>query len=296
MMSVTPAALSPSIDLNELLDDDRGEAEGQLVDHEHRGIVQHGDRQREHLLLPTGERVSPLAAAIRQGGEELVDPVRPPPELVAIGAVDEAAHLEVLRHGHRAEDALAARQEMDAEPRTLLGRGVGDVPTVEADRATRRDLQAGGDVQRRRLPGPVGPEEREHLAPLHLEVDAEEDLDVPVAEVDVAQLQDRDLFGIGLLAPVLLQLLLELDHHEGEVVADEVRAPDDHEGAEDGGGDHDDQHRGPDAEDAVEQGGQDRSSGGPDEEDVDAAHRPDHPAQPVGGHRGEDRADHGEAR
>ena len=52
---------------------------------------------------------------------------------------------------------------------------------------------------------------------------------MPVAEVDAAQLEDRDRLGIGLLAPVLLQLLLELHDHEGEVVADEVRAPDDQE-------------------------------------------------------------------
>ena len=40
------------------------------------------------------------------------------------------------------------------------------------------------------------------------------------------------LLGIGLLAPVLLELLLELDHDQGEVVADEVGAADDQEGAD----------------------------------------------------------------
>ena len=40
------------------------------------------------------------------------------------------------------------------------------------------------------------------------------------------------------LAPVLLQLLLELDDDEGEVVADEVRAADDHEAPDDGRRDH----------------------------------------------------------
>ena len=104
---------------------------------------------------------------------------------------------------------------------------------------------------------------------------------MPVAEVDIAELQDRDLRGIGLLPLVLLLLLLELDHHEREVVADEVGAADDHEGAEDGGRDHDDQHRGPDADDAVEECREDRTSGGPDEEDVDAP-RPQPPIRAGG--------------
>ena len=130
--------LQPVDDLDQLLDDDRGQAERQLVDHEHRGVVQHGDGQREHLLLPTRERVRPLAAAILDGGKELVDPLCPAAQLGAIGAVDEPAHLEVLRHRHGTEDAFAARQEVDAEARPLFRRGVGDVPAVEPHRAARR--------------------------------------------------------------------------------------------------------------------------------------------------------------
>ena len=52
---------------------------------------------------------------------------------------------------------------------------------------------------------------------------------MPVAEVDAAQLQDRDACGILFLSPVLLELLLQLHHHQREVVADEVRAADDEE-------------------------------------------------------------------
>ena len=96
----------------------------------------------EHLLLPTGESVGPFAAAILEGREQLVDPLRPTAEFVAIGAVDEPAHLEVLRHGHRTEDAFASRQQVDAEPGALLGRGVGDVPAVQPYHATGGDLQA----------------------------------------------------------------------------------------------------------------------------------------------------------
>ena len=159
---------------------------------------------------------------------------------------------------------------MDAQPGPLLGRRVGDVPTVQPDHATGRRLQAGGDIKRGRLAGPVGPEKGEHLSSLHLEIHAEEDLHVPVAEVDVAQLQDRDVGRIGLLALVLLLLLLELDHHQGEIVrmkcalrmimkppmmvegimmiSTAARTPND----------------------AVEHGSEDGAPGRPDEEDVDA--------------------------
>ena len=66
----------------------------------------------QHLLLPTREGVGPLSTALLQGGKEIVDPVGPPAQLGLVGAVDEATHFEVLRHRHRAEDALPTLQEM----------------------------------------------------------------------------------------------------------------------------------------------------------------------------------------
>ena len=159
-------------------------------------------------------------------------------EVGPVAPIGEAAHLQVLRDGHLAEDAPAAGQEVDAEPRTLLGRGVGDGAAVEAhDAALGRD-EPGRHPQRRRLARAVGARAGQDLAAPHLEADVEEHLDVPVAEVDVVELQDRDGLRIGRLAPVLLLLLLELEHDEGEVVADEVRAADDHDAADDRGWDH----------------------------------------------------------
>ncbi len=141
--------------------------------------------------------------------------------------------------------------------------------------------EPGGDLERGRLPGSVGAEQREDLAPPHLEADVEEHLDVPVAEVDVVELQDRDGLGIRGLAPVLLLLLLELEDDEGEVVADEVRAADDHEAADDRGGDHDDEHGGSRAEGLVESGREHGATGGPDEEEVDGADRAGQAAEVV---------------
>ena len=57
-------------DLNELVDDDRREPERQLVDHEHLGVVQQRDGERQHLLLPTGQRCRPAVLFARQHGEE----------------------------------------------------------------------------------------------------------------------------------------------------------------------------------------------------------------------------------
>ena len=76
------------------------------------------------------------------------------------------------------------------------------------------------DPQDRRLAGAVGAEQREHLAPPDLEADVEQHLDVAVGEVDGVDLERRDVLGLGLLAPVLLELLAQLGHDQRQVVAD----------------------------------------------------------------------------
>ena len=101
----------------------------------------------------------------------------------------------------------------------LLGGDVGDRAAVQAHDAARRRAEAGDDPQDRRLAGAVGAEQREHLAPAHLEADVEQDLHLAVGEVDVVDLDGRDLLGIVLLASVLVQLLAQLGDHQRQVVA-----------------------------------------------------------------------------
>ena len=70
------------------------------------------------------------------------------------------------------------------------------------------------------LPGAVRAEQREHLAPAHLEADVEQHLDLAVGEVDGVDLDRRDLLGLGLLAPVLRELLAQLGDDQRQVVLD----------------------------------------------------------------------------
>ena len=117
-----------------------------------------------------------------------------------VAAVDVGAHLEVLADRHLREHALAAGQQVDAVLHALLGRDVGDRRAVQPHDAARRRAEPGDDAQDRRLARAVRAEQREHLAPLHLEADVEQDLDVAVGEVDVVDLDRRDVLGVGLLA------------------------------------------------------------------------------------------------
>ena len=64
----------------------------------------------------------------------------------------------------------------------------GDVLALERDRSGRGCLQAADGLEQRRLAGAVGAEQGDDLAPLHLEVDAEEDLHRAVADVDALAL------------------------------------------------------------------------------------------------------------
>ena len=79
----------------------------------------------------------------------------------------------------------------DPEPGAGHGVGVGDVAPVEGDGARRRVDQAGDGLEEGRLAGAVGAEDGDHLAFLHLEVDAEQDLHTAVAGVDAPTGQQR---------------------------------------------------------------------------------------------------------
>ena len=114
-------------------------------------------------------------------------------EVGVVAAVHERRHLQVLVDGHRREHALAAEQDADPELRPLLGRDVGDGAAVEPHDAASGVPRPGDDAQDRRLAGAVGAEQREHLAASDLEADVEQHLHRAVGEVDVGDLQGRDV-------------------------------------------------------------------------------------------------------
>ena len=84
-----------------------------------------------------------------------------------------------------------------------------------------------------RLARAVRAEQRDGLALLHVEVDAEEHLHRAVREVDVRELQQRYRFVRDEASGVLLLLLEQLLHDEREVVADEARPVDEQRTSDD---------------------------------------------------------------
>ena len=77
-----------------------------------------------------------------------------------------------------------------ARPGQLVGPHAVDVAPEDVEAPLRRLHLPAGHAQRRRLPGPVRSEQRQHRPVGHREVDAVEDLDLPVGGVDPPQLQD----------------------------------------------------------------------------------------------------------
>src|SRR3546814_19920375 len=91
-------------------------------------------------------------------------------------AAQEGAHLQVLRDRHLAEHVVDLRHIADAAAHDAVGSPAGDVAAVEADRAAAQAEQSEDRLQRRRLAGPVGPDDADDLAPPHGAVDAVTDV------------------------------------------------------------------------------------------------------------------------
>ncbi|MEZ5208836.1 MAG: hypothetical protein R2690_18110 [Acidimicrobiales bacterium] len=142
-------------------------------------------------------------------------------------AVEPAGDAQVLGDAQRREHALAAGHHGDAELGDLVRRGVGDVTALEDDGAGVGLDHAGDGLQQGRLAGAVGAEQRHDLALVDLDVDVEEDLDVAVAHVELAdqQLLERPL-------PGLVEELAAGGHrrpHVGDVLLEQLaRRGDDH--------------------------------------------------------------------
>jgi hypothetical protein len=110
-----------------------------------------------------------------------------------LGTERELTDLYVLPHDQPPEEPLATGILYNAETDATLGFDVGDGPSAETDHSARRDPEPADDPQQRGLPGAVGAEEGQDLPFCDLDVDVEEDLHRAVAEVEVADLEQRRL-------------------------------------------------------------------------------------------------------
>ncbi len=171
--------------LEQQLDDGGCQPEGQLVDDEELRLGDEGHAERELLLLATGEVAGELVPALLQPGEgreHLVDA-----GLDVLGVLlgeEPRAGLEVLLHRESGEHGLATGDLDDAGLGRLHGIGVGDVAAVEEDGAADGVDEAADGLEQGGFAGAVGAEQRDDLVLLHLDVDAEQDLDSVVLDVD----------------------------------------------------------------------------------------------------------------
>ena len=173
-------------DVEELLDDHRCQAEGELVDHQQLRLGDERLAEREHLLLAAREVARLLRPPSLEDGEVLEHLLGRSLDVLGILAEQPAGEVEVLLDGQGREDALAAGHEDDPLGRRLVRVGERDVVAVVDDGAGARLGEAGDGVEERRLPGAVGAEKRHDLALVDLEVDVEQHLRLSVRHVEAA--------------------------------------------------------------------------------------------------------------
>ena len=93
-------------DLENLLDQQRGQAHRRLIHQNHLGLSHQGAAHGQHLLLTAGKGACQLAFALFQAGEPLVDIGH---RFGHIGRIRESSHLQVLFHRHLGEDVPSFR-------------------------------------------------------------------------------------------------------------------------------------------------------------------------------------------
>ena len=170
----------------DLLDDNRRKALGRLIQHQkpRAGAQDSGDRQ--HLLL-----------AARQFGALAVEP------LLEIGKqFEDLIQRQPARAHDRRQQQIFADVEAGENP-ALLGakshpharnpvrRCPDDILVAETDRAGALADNPHHRFQRRRLAGAVASEQRHHLAGVHIEVDAVEDVRLAVPGFEILNRQHR---------------------------------------------------------------------------------------------------------
>src|SRR5438067_3201218 len=132
------------------LDQRRREPQRGLVEEDQPRARHQRARDREHLLLPAGERARRLPPPLGEDREVGRDALEVVLHLAAVTA-DVGAHLEVFPHGQVREDAAALGAVGDAGPEDRGGGGAVDRRAVEDDAPARRPEQPGDRAQRRRL-------------------------------------------------------------------------------------------------------------------------------------------------
>ena len=181
-------------DLEDLLDEDRGQPHRRLVEQQERRMRHQRTADRAHLLLAARHRPGLLRLPLGQAREQMEDALEILLQPALVLAL-ERAHLEVLEHGHPREQLPPLGRLGDAAGDDVVRGVVGDVLAAEPDLAAARVVEPVDRAQGRRLARAVGAEQRDDLAVAHLERHALERVNRAVVGVDVFELEDRGLDG-----------------------------------------------------------------------------------------------------
>ncbi len=171
-------------DLVELVDDDRGQAHGELVEQQDLGIGRQRPGHGEHALLAARQRARQLLAPAGQRGEPLEG--RSSTQATLQPGPAERVHEQVLRDRQVREDRSALGDHADAGPGQLLG-GVPPQPAARhLDRPGGQGQLTRDRLEQGRLAGAVRAEQRHRRTRPHLEGDPVQHLDaaVPGPHVD----------------------------------------------------------------------------------------------------------------
>src|SRR5262249_42205353 len=165
-------------DGEEALDDDGGEAEGELVEEKELGLAGQGAADCEHLLLAAGEEPGAAVAELAEGWKV---PVRD----LLVELLSPVAEAEVLLDGEAVEDAASFGDVRDALPGTCAGRDAGEVVAVVGDPSCDRVDDSRDDPQGGRLACAVCAEQRDDLPGADGQVDVADDGRLVVARGQV---------------------------------------------------------------------------------------------------------------
>jgi hypothetical protein len=117
------------------------------------GAFHQRDRHGQDLALAAAQGACRRAALLAQHGEALVELGH---ALPGMRAIDEAAHLQVLGHGHRAEDVALLRHEGQPLPADGGCAEARDVAALEQHLSAAWPQQPGDELEQRRFARTIG--------------------------------------------------------------------------------------------------------------------------------------------
>src|SRR4029450_9487360 len=107
-----------------------GDTDERLLEHEHLPPRPQRRADRDHLLLPTGERPRLLALALREPREERIDALEVLLDPRTVTAL-KGAHLHVLEHGHAGKEPASLGRLRNAHLDDVVRRAPRDVLALE---------------------------------------------------------------------------------------------------------------------------------------------------------------------